>query len=41
MASISKISINLAEDKIIVPHTDAILGRQPESYHLLTTQKKI
>jgi predicted amidohydrolase len=41
MASMSKISINLAEDKIIVPYTDAILDRQPESYHLLTTQKKI
>ena len=41
MASMSKISINLAKDKIIVPYTDAILGRQPESYHILTAQKNL
>ncbi len=41
MASMSKISINLAKDKIIVPHTNAILGRQPESYNLLTSQENI
>ncbi len=40
MTSMARISLNLANDKIIVPHTDAILGRQPESYHLLTSQKK-
>ncbi len=41
MASMSKLSINLANDKIIVPYTDAILGRQPESYHLLAFDKNI
>ena len=41
MASIAKISLNFSEDKIIVPHTNAILGRQPESYGLLTAQKNI
>lgn len=41
MTSIAKISLNFSEDKIIVPHTNAILGRQPESYGLLTAQKNI
>jgi len=41
MASMSKISISLANDKMIVPYTDAILGRQPESYHILTSDKYI
>ncbi len=37
MASMSKISINLARDKMIVPFTNAILNRQPVSYQLLTS----
>jgi len=37
MASMSKISINLAKDKMIVPFTHAILNRQPASYQLLTS----
>jgi len=37
MASMSKISINLARDKIIVPFTNAILDRKPASYQLLTS----
>ena len=41
MASMAKISINLANDKIIVPYTDAILGRHPESYYLLTDGKNV
>jgi hypothetical protein len=41
MASMTKISINLANDKTIVPYTDAISGRKPESYQLLTIQKNI
>jgi predicted amidohydrolase len=41
MASMTKISINLANDKTIVPYTDAVFGRQPESYHLLTAGENI
>lgn len=41
MASMTKILINLSHDKIIVPHTDAIFGRQPESYRFLTEKKNI
>jgi len=37
MASMSKISINLAKDKMIVPFTNAILNRQPGSYQFLTS----
>ncbi len=37
IASIASISPSLARDKIIVPHTHAILGRQPASYNLLTS----
>ncbi len=39
MASIAPISLSLAWDKIIVPHTHAILGRIPESYQILTLSK--
>lgn len=40
MASMAKIAIYQTNDKIIVPHTHAILGRRPESYNLLVTQKE-
>jgi len=41
MASITKIPLKLAKDKMIVPYTNAILGRKPESYGLLTAQKML
>jgi len=41
MASMSKISIGLANDKTIVPYTNAILGRQPESYNQLIEGKNV
>ncbi len=37
IASPATISVNLARDKMIVPYTNAILGRHPESYYLLTS----
>ncbi|MDD3655868.1 MAG: carbon-nitrogen hydrolase family protein [Atribacterota bacterium] len=37
VASMASIFLSLARDKTIVPHTKAILGRQPESYQLLTS----
>ncbi len=37
IASAALISICLSRDKTIVPHTNAILDRQPESYYLLTS----
>lgn len=38
IASAAIIPVRLARDKMIVPYTNAILGRQPESYHLLTSE---
>ncbi len=38
IASPATISVRLARDKMIVPYTNAILGRQPESYYLLTSE---
>ena len=37
IASCATISLCLAQDKTIVPGTDVVLGRQPESYRLLTS----
>ena len=39
IASAAIIPVRLARDKMIVPYTNAILGRQPESYHLLTSEQ--
>jgi|LSQX01.3.fsa_nt_gb predicted amidohydrolase len=38
IASAAIIPVRLARDKMIVPYTNAMLGRQPESYHLLTSE---
>jgi predicted amidohydrolase len=38
IASAATISVSLSREKMIVPYTNAILGRQPESYHLLTSE---
>ena len=38
IASAATISVSLAREKMIVPYTNAILDRQPESYYLLTSR---
>ena len=35
IASMSRLNLHLANDKTIVPHTHAIMGRQPEAYYAL------